>query len=142
MPADAVPGATIPEDTEAEVLLRDGTWTWAQVIGQCKDRRGRWCIGLRWYASPSVGGREGWYLCHPGRIRRPTLEGCAPAPPRSSDQASRCPSHHAHAAVYTAGLPCASTHHRFGTLQPSSVSSSGWAPGTTGPPRAGPAERL
>jgi hypothetical protein len=73
MPADAVPGSTIPEDTEAEVLLRDGTWVWAQVIGQRKDRHGRWCIGLRWYASPSVGGREGWYLFDPGRIRRPPL---------------------------------------------------------------------
>jgi hypothetical protein len=58
MPADAVPGSTIPEDTEAEVLLRDGTWTWARVIGQRKDRHGRWCVGLRWYASSSVGGRE------------------------------------------------------------------------------------
>jgi hypothetical protein len=28
MPADAIPGSTTPEDTEAEVLLRDGTWTW------------------------------------------------------------------------------------------------------------------
>jgi hypothetical protein len=71
MPADAVPGSTIPEDTEAEILLQDGSWVWAQVIGQRKDRRGRWCIGLRWYASPSVGGREGWYLFDPGRIRRP-----------------------------------------------------------------------
>ena len=34
MPADAVPGSTIPEDSEAEILLRDGTWVWAQVIGQ------------------------------------------------------------------------------------------------------------
>jgi hypothetical protein len=47
MPADAVPGSTIPEDTEAEVTLGDGTWTWARVIGQCKDRHGRWCVGLR-----------------------------------------------------------------------------------------------
>jgi hypothetical protein len=73
MPADAVPGATIPEDTEAEVLLHDGTWTWARVIGQRKDRHGRWCIGLRWYASSSVGGREGWFLTDTSKIRRPGL---------------------------------------------------------------------
>jgi hypothetical protein len=70
MPADAVPGSTIPEDSEAEIQLRDGTWVWAQVIGQRKDRRGRWCVGLRWYASPSVGGREGWYLLDQRYIRR------------------------------------------------------------------------
>ncbi len=73
MPADAVPGSTIPEDSEAEVLLRDGSWVWAQVIGQRRDRRGRWCVGLRWYASPTVGGREGWYLYDPRLIRRPPL---------------------------------------------------------------------
>jgi hypothetical protein len=74
MPADAVPGSTIPEDTDAEVQLRDGGgWVWAQVIGQRQDRHGRWCIGLRWYASPSIGGREGWYLYDPQFIRRPVL---------------------------------------------------------------------
>ena len=71
MPADAVPGSTIPEDSEAEILLRDGTWAWAQVIGQRKDRHQRWCVGIRWYASPAVGGREGWYLYDPRLIRRP-----------------------------------------------------------------------
>lgn len=70
MPADAVPGSTIPERTEAQVQLRDGTWIWCEVIGQRKDRQGRWCIGLRWYASPSVGAREGWYLLDGTRIRR------------------------------------------------------------------------
>ena len=76
MPADAVPGSTIPEDSEAEILLRDGSWVWAQVIGQRKDRHGRWCVGLRWYASPTVGGREGWYLYDPRLIRRPPLTPC------------------------------------------------------------------
>jgi hypothetical protein len=71
MPADAVPGSTIPEDTEAEIQLRDGTWVWAQVIGQRKDRQGHWCVGLRWYASPSVGGREGWFILDQRHIRRP-----------------------------------------------------------------------
>lgn len=71
MPADAVPGSTIPEDTDAEVLLRDGSWVWCRVIGQRKDRHGRWCIGIRWYASSAVGGREGWYLQDPSAIRRP-----------------------------------------------------------------------
>lgn len=71
MPADAVPGSTIPEDTEAEIQLRDGTWIWAQVIGQRKDRQGHWCVGLRWYASPSVGGREGWFILDQRHIRRP-----------------------------------------------------------------------
>ncbi len=86
MPADAVPGSTIPEDTEAEILLRDGTWAWAQVIGQRKDRHGRWCVGLRWYASSAVGGREGWYLYDPRLIRRPPLAVAAdgrPLPGRS-----------------------------------------------------------
>jgi hypothetical protein len=73
MPSDAVPGLTIPEDSEAEILLRDGTCVWAQVIGQRKDRHSRWCVGLRWYASPAVGGREGWYLYDPRLIRRPPL---------------------------------------------------------------------
>ena len=73
MPADAVPGSTIQEDTEAEILLQDGTWAWAQVTGQRKDRHGRWCVGLRWYASPAVGGREGWYLYDAALIRRPGL---------------------------------------------------------------------
>jgi hypothetical protein len=71
MPADAVTGSTIPEDTESEIQLRDGTWIWAQVIGQRKDRQGRWCVGLRWYASPSVGGREGWFILNQRYIRRP-----------------------------------------------------------------------
>jgi hypothetical protein len=70
MPADAVPGSTIPEDTEAEVLMQDGTWVWCQVIGQRKDRHGRWCVGLRWYASPSIGGREGWFRLDRRYIRR------------------------------------------------------------------------
>src|SRR5512135_1265164 len=70
MPADAVPGSTIPERTEAQVELRYGSWVWCEVIGQRKDRQGRWCIGIRWYASPSVGGREGWYVLDGSRIRR------------------------------------------------------------------------
>ena len=71
MPADAVPGSTIPEDSEAEVQLRDGSWVWCQVIGQRKDRHGRWCIGIRWYASPSIGGREGWFLLDRRFVARP-----------------------------------------------------------------------
>lgn len=70
LPADAVPGSTIAEDTDAEVLLADGSWVWCQVIGQRRDRRGRWCVGIRWYASPSIGGREGWYLYRADAIRR------------------------------------------------------------------------
>ena len=69
-PADAVPGSTIPEDTDAEVLLADGSWVWCQVIGQRRDRHGRWCIGIRWYASPAIGGREGWFLLDAGLMRR------------------------------------------------------------------------
>lgn len=71
MPSDAVPGSTIPEDSDAEVLLRDGSWTWCRVIGQRRDRHGRWCVGIRWYASSAVGGREGWFLYDPSGIRRP-----------------------------------------------------------------------
>ena len=65
MPADAVPGSTIPEDTDAEILLRDGSWVLARVIGQRRDRHGRWCVGVRWYASSAVGGREGRFLYSP-----------------------------------------------------------------------------
>jgi hypothetical protein len=50
MPVGTVPGSTIPEDSEAEVLLRDGSWVWCRVIGQRRDRHGRWCVGTRWYA--------------------------------------------------------------------------------------------
>jgi hypothetical protein len=71
MPADAVHGSTVSEDTEAEVVLQDGTWVWCQVIGQRKDRQGRWCVGIRWYASPSIGGREGWFLLDHRYSRRP-----------------------------------------------------------------------
>ena len=70
MPVDALPGSTIPERTEAQVQLQDGSWIWCEVIGQRKDRQGRWCLGIRWYASPSVGGREGWYVLDDSRIRR------------------------------------------------------------------------
>ena len=41
MPADAIPGSTLLEDTEAEVQLQDGSWVWCQVIGQRKDQHGR-----------------------------------------------------------------------------------------------------
>ena len=51
MPSDAVPGSTIPEDSDAEVLLHHGSWVLARVIGQQRDRHGRWCVGIRWYAS-------------------------------------------------------------------------------------------
>lgn len=70
-PALAVPGSTIPEHSQAEVMLTDGTWAGATVTGQRKDARGRWCIGLQWYAGPAIGGREGWFLYDPKRIRRP-----------------------------------------------------------------------
>lgn len=71
MPADALPGSTIPEDTDALVELQDGTWFLCRVIGQRKDRHGRWCIGLRWYASPAIGGREDWFLLDANHIARP-----------------------------------------------------------------------
>lgn len=71
MPADAVPGSTIPEDSDAEVQLRDGSWVLARVIGQRRDQHGRWCVGIRWYASSAIGGREGWFLYQPDGIRRP-----------------------------------------------------------------------
>ena len=71
MPADAAPGSTVPEDTDAEVPLRDGSWVWCRAIGQRRDRHGWWCVGIRWYASSVVGGREGWYLFSPAGIRRP-----------------------------------------------------------------------
>jgi hypothetical protein len=51
------------------VLLADGSRVWCQVTGQHRDRHGR-CVGIRWYASPSIGGREGWFLYRAGAIRR------------------------------------------------------------------------
>ena len=80
MPADAVPGSTIPEDTEAEVLLQDGTWAWAQVTGQRKDRHGRWSSGsagtpaLRWAAGRLVPLQPG---LHPASVLVPLLTGAA-----------------------------------------------------------------
>jgi hypothetical protein len=70
MPADAVPGSTIPEDTEAEVLLNDGSWVWCQVIAQRRDRNGRWCVGIRYYPSSAIGEYQGWYLLDRKKIRR------------------------------------------------------------------------
>jgi hypothetical protein len=70
LPADAVPGSTIPEDSEAEILLHDGTWVWARVIGQRKDRHGRWCVEFRYYPSSAKGESGGWYIYDPAKIRR------------------------------------------------------------------------
>jgi hypothetical protein len=69
-PEDAVPDKTVFEDTEAMVKLRDGQWVYAQVIGQRKGRSGLWHIGLRWIASPAIGGREGWFLYSACGVRR------------------------------------------------------------------------
>ena len=71
MPADAVPGSTIPEDTEAEILLQDGSGVWSQVIGQRKDRHGRWCVGIEYYPNATIGQSGGWYVLDPRLIRRP-----------------------------------------------------------------------
>jgi len=88
MPADALPGSTIPERTEAQIQLQDGSWIWCEVIGQRKDRQGRWCVGIRWYASPSVGGREGWYVLDRSRIRR--LSTLTSGQPRPSGHIHAC----------------------------------------------------
>jgi hypothetical protein len=69
-PGDALDGSTISEDTQAEILLRDGTWAWCRVIGQRKDRHGRWCVGIRWYPNATTGESGGWYIYEPGLIRR------------------------------------------------------------------------
>ena len=42
----------------------------ATRAGQPKDRHGQWCVGIRWYASSAVAGREGWFLFDPAGIRR------------------------------------------------------------------------
>lgn len=60
-----------PPARPAQVLLQDGSWAWAQMIGRRQDRRGRWCIGIRWYASPSIVGRESWYPYRADAVRRP-----------------------------------------------------------------------
>jgi len=69
-PGDALDGSTIPEDTNAEILLHDGSWAWCRVIGQRKDRLGRWSVGIRWYPSATIGESGGWYIYESGLIRR------------------------------------------------------------------------
>jgi hypothetical protein len=69
MPADVGPDPTLFEDTDAEVMLRDGSWVWCQIIGQRKDRHGRWCVGIRYYPNATIGESGGWYLYDPRRIR-------------------------------------------------------------------------
>jgi hypothetical protein len=69
MPADVGPGPTLFEDIDAEVMLRDGSWVWCQVIGQRKDRHDRWCVGIRYYPNAAIGESGGWYLYDPQRIR-------------------------------------------------------------------------
>jgi hypothetical protein len=70
MPADVVPGGTIPVDVQAEVLLLDGSWAWCRVIGQRKDKYGRWCVGIRYYPNATIGESGGWYLFDSRHIRR------------------------------------------------------------------------
>ena len=72
MPGDVGPGPLFVEDTEAEVMLRDGSWVWCQVIGQRRDRHGRWCVEIRYYPSAAIGESGGWYLYDPGGLRRLT----------------------------------------------------------------------
>ena len=61
VPADAVPGSTLSEDTEAEVVLQDGSRVWCQVIGQRRDRQGRWCASVSAGTPPrrSAAGKAG-----------------------------------------------------------------------------------
>jgi hypothetical protein len=70
MPADVGSSPTIFTDTDAEVMLRDGSWTWCQIIGQRTDRHGRWCLEIRYYPSATIGESGGWYLYDPQLIRR------------------------------------------------------------------------
>jgi hypothetical protein len=71
-----------PEDTEAEVLVPDGTWTWCRHRPAPRPVRG-WCVEIRWYASSAVGGRKaGTYSTRPGSGARPLaqlLHLCGPA---------------------------------------------------------------
>jgi hypothetical protein len=43
------------------------------VIGQRKDRHGRWCVGIRYYPNATIGESGGWYLLDRSKIRRPGL---------------------------------------------------------------------
>jgi hypothetical protein len=70
MPADVGPGPVFFEHTDAEVLLNDGSWVWCLVIGQRKDRHGRWCVGIRYYPNAAIGESGGWYLFDSRHIRR------------------------------------------------------------------------
>ena len=78
-PGDALDGSTIPEDTNAEILLHDGSWAWCRVIGQRKDRLGRWCVGIRWYPNATIGESGDWYIYEPGFIRRVNFDDLPPA---------------------------------------------------------------
>jgi hypothetical protein len=71
MPADNDPAAEhFPEDTQAEVQLRDGSWVWCNVRAQRKDKHGRWCIEIRYYVSSSFGEGGGWYRFDRRYLRR------------------------------------------------------------------------
>ena len=67
-PSGALPGTFRPVDrASVEVLMGDGTWGYAAVIGWARDISGRWRVLLLWYAPE--GQREDWYLYDPTRVR-------------------------------------------------------------------------
>lgn len=68
-PSGAIAGTFRPVgQASVEVLMGDGTWRYAAVIGWARDTSGQWRVLLLWYAPE--GQREDWYLYDPARVRR------------------------------------------------------------------------
>jgi hypothetical protein len=66
-PSGAIAGTFRPVGrASVEVLMGDGTWGYAAVIGWARDISGRWRVLLLWYAPE--GQREDWYLYDPARV--------------------------------------------------------------------------
>lgn len=67
-PSGAIAGTFRPVgQASVEVLMGDGTWGDAAVIGWARDTSHRWRVLLLWYAPE--GQREDWYLYDPARVR-------------------------------------------------------------------------
>lgn len=75
-PSGAVAGTYQPVDHAlTEVLMDDGTWQHAEVMGEARATRGRWRVLLLWYGLDSKGHQsqfETWFMFDPEKLRRVT----------------------------------------------------------------------
>jgi hypothetical protein len=75
-PSDSPPAGSVTfEDTEAEILLKDGTWEGCTVVAQRVSLSGQRQVEIRYYPSPSFGEGGGWYVLDRRYIRRLADEG-------------------------------------------------------------------